>query len=157
MTAEFKSHVLHRDEKGFAGIPFKRLLLGGVAGGLSYTLFRIALPEVAVALGIGTTLFIIILTAPGGGLALWRRLWLRWRGVLLLRASRHPDGVLGESAQMLNLPVELARLDSTQVFAPPTALIDVDLREWVTFAHARDLDSGNGLVFVDSPLAGDIP
>lgn len=29
MVAEFKSHVLSRDEKGFMGIPFKRLLLAG--------------------------------------------------------------------------------------------------------------------------------
>ena len=41
MTADFKSHVLRRDEKGFAGIPFRRLLVSGVSGGLVYTLTRI--------------------------------------------------------------------------------------------------------------------
>ncbi len=42
MAADFKSHVLMRDEKGFMGIPFKRLLLAGVCGGLTYTIARIA-------------------------------------------------------------------------------------------------------------------
>lgn len=44
MAADFKSHVLLRDEKGFFGIPFKRLLLGGVGGGLTYTVFNLAMP-----------------------------------------------------------------------------------------------------------------
>ena len=33
MAADFKSHILSRDEKGFGGIPFKRLLFGGIAAG----------------------------------------------------------------------------------------------------------------------------
>ena len=45
MAAELKSHVLLREEKGFLGIPFKRLLLAGVGGGLVYTLGKIALPD----------------------------------------------------------------------------------------------------------------
>lgn len=32
MAADFKSHILSRDEKGFGGVPFKRLLFGGIAG-----------------------------------------------------------------------------------------------------------------------------
>ena len=43
MAADFKSNVLLRDEKDFFGVPFKRLLLSGVGGGLTYTLFNIAL------------------------------------------------------------------------------------------------------------------
>ena len=42
MAADFKSHVLMRDEKGLFGIPFKRLLLAGVGGGLTYTIFNLA-------------------------------------------------------------------------------------------------------------------
>ena len=45
MSADFKSHVLRRDEKGFFGIPFKRLLLAGVGGGLTYTLVNLAGPD----------------------------------------------------------------------------------------------------------------
>jgi hypothetical protein len=43
-------------------------------------------------------------------------------------------------------------LDSSRVFAPPAGLVEVDLSEWVTFARARDLDRGDGLVFVATPL-----
>ncbi len=48
MVAEFKSHVLSRDEKGFMGVPFKRLMLVGVGGGIVYTLGKFALPDVAI-------------------------------------------------------------------------------------------------------------
>ena len=41
------------------------------------------------------------------------------------------------------------RLDGARIFAPPTPSLDIDLREWITFAHARERD---GLVFVDSPM-----
>ena len=59
MAAEFKSHVLRRDEKGLFGIPFKRLLLGGVGGGLTYTLTNLALPGWSIPLAIITALLIV--------------------------------------------------------------------------------------------------
>ena len=34
----------------------------------------------------------------------------------------------------------------------PSGELDVDLREWITFAYAQETD---GLIFVDSPLGGD--
>ena len=83
MSADFKSHILSRDEKGFAGIPFKRLLFGGITGGLTYTFFRFMLPQFAVPVGIIVALTMIMMTAPRGGLPLWMRLWscrknLKW-------------------------------------------------------------------------------
>ena len=56
---------------------------------------------------------------------------------------------MGQLAEMLDMPVELVRLDGARVFAPPTPNMDVDLREWITFAYANESD---GLVFVDGPL-----
>ncbi|MEM9955429.1 MAG: hypothetical protein AAF846_27755 [Chloroflexota bacterium] len=53
MAADFKSHVLRRDEKGFFGIPFKRLLLAGVIGGLAYTFSNIFLSLWAIPFGMG--------------------------------------------------------------------------------------------------------
>ena len=153
MAADFKSHVLRRDEKGFGGIPFKRLLLGAVGGGLTYTLLRVTLPGLALPVGALTGLALIFLTALNGGLPLWQRLLFRLRGSLLLHAAAHPTGLLGELARGIDLPLELARLDGEVVFAPPVALVDLDLREWVTFVRPRELDRGDGLVFVDAPLA----
>ena len=93
MAADFKSHVLLRDEKGFGGIPFKRLLLGAVSGGFAYTLFRLAAPSTAIPVGVIVAVLGITLTSLRGGLPLWLRLWLHLRGSLLLNATAHPTGV----------------------------------------------------------------
>lgn len=152
MSADFKSHILSRDEKGFAGIPFKRLLFGGITGGLTYTIFRFMLPQLAVPVGIVVALAMIMMTAPRGGLPLWVRLWLNLRGRLLLAATQNPSGIAVEMTQLLSLSTDAAVLDSNRVFAPPAGFVEVDLSEWVTFARARDLDRGDGLVFVAAPF-----
>ena len=66
MAADLKSHVLRRDEKGFAGIPFKRLLLGGVSGGMVLVISRFALGNLAFALAVVTVVLTLALTAPRG-------------------------------------------------------------------------------------------
>ena len=152
MAADFKSHVLSRDEKGFGGIPFKRLLLGGVGGGFAYTLLRLISPGAAVPAGILVAVLSILLTSPRGGLPLWLRLWLRLRGALMLAGMKHPNGAAYEVARLLNVPLDLAQLDGTQMFAPPVGLVQIDLREWVTFAQSRDVERDTGLVFVDAPM-----
>jgi len=68
MVAEFKSHVLSRDEKGFMGIPFKRLLLAGVGGGLIYTFAKVAASGWSISLAIAAAIAFILLTAPQGGI-----------------------------------------------------------------------------------------
>ena len=154
MAADFKSHILSRDEKGFGGVPFKRLLFGGIAGGFTYTLCRFALPAVAIPMGGVVAILLIVLTAPRGGLPLWMRGWLNLRGTLLLAAASKPIGPAAELAQLLSLSTDAALLDSASLFAPPAGLVEVDLAEWVTFARVRDLDRGDGLVFVGTPLQG---
>ncbi len=149
MAADFKSHVLLRDEKGLFGIPFKRLLLAGVGGGLTYTLFNLALTGWAIPAALITAGAIVILTGLRGGIPLWNRLVYRFRGTLLLIAVRFPRSPIGQLTGALGLPTDLVRLEGARVFAPPTGNIDIDLREWITFAHAREQD---GLVFVDAPL-----
>jgi len=86
MSAEFKSHVLMRDEKGFFGIAFKRLILAAVAGGLAYSVSRFGAPGAAIPLGIGVALLVLVMSGTRGGLPLWQRLLLRGRGSLLLAA-----------------------------------------------------------------------
>ena len=157
MAADFKSHILSRDEKGFGGVPFKRLLFGGIAGGLTYTVFRLALPNIALPVGGIVALLMIVMTAPRGGLPLWMRLWLNFRGQVLLTAVQNPSGIAAELAKLLSLSTDAALLDSSRVFAPPAGLVEVDLSEWVTFARARDLDRGDGLVFVAAPLGEEVP
>ena len=157
MAADFKSHVLLRDEKGFGGIPFKRLLLGAVSGGFAYTLLRLAAPSTAIPVGVLIAVSGIALTSLRGGLPLWLRLWLQLRGSLLLRATTLPSGMFNDVAHLFNVPVELAHLDGAQVFTPPVGLMQIDLREWITFAHSRDADRNDGLMFVDSPMSERAP
>jgi len=152
MSAEFKSHVLMRDEKGFFGIAFKRLILAAVAGGLAYSVTRFGAPGAAIPLGIGVALLVLVMSGTRGGLPLWQRLLLRGRGSLLLAAGRHPEGLPAQVAGALELPVELMRLDGTVVFAPPQSQVEVDMREWVTFARVSEVDADDGLVFVDAPM-----
>lgn len=152
MAADFKSHVLLRDEKGFFGIPFKRLLLGGVGGGLTYTLFNIVMPGWAIPAGVVLAIFVLIMTGTRGGLPLWQRLMYRVRGSLLLAAARDTRGLFGSLAKSLELPLELVKLDAAVVFAPAQPNYDIDMREWVTFARAAEADRDDGLVFVDAPM-----
>lgn len=149
MAADFKSHVLLRDEKGLFGIPFKRLLLAGVGGGMSYTIFNLALTGWSIPVAVIVGIAIIVLTAPQGGIPLWNRLIYRFRGTLLLIAARYPRSPIGQLTQTLELPVELVQLEGSRVFAPPGGSMDIDLREWITFAHAKEED---GLIFVDAPM-----
>lgn len=152
MAADFKSHVLMRDEKGFMGIPFKRLLLAGVCGGLTYTLARIAAPEWSIPVGTVIAVFVLVMTGTRGGLPLWQRLMYRVRGSLLLAAAHDSQGVFGQIGRSLELPVELVKLDAAVMFAPAQPNYDIDMREWVTFARAAEADRDDGLVFVDAPM-----
>ncbi len=149
MAVDFKSHVLRRDEKGLLGIPFKRWLGAGVGGGLAYTLMGVFISAYAIPFGLVFALCIIILTAQRGGIPLWQRLQFRIRGRLLIIAETYPDSLVAQVVELLDLPANLVRLDGTSVFAPPHAHHDIDLREWITFAHAGEQD---GLTFVDSPM-----
>jgi hypothetical protein len=151
MAADFKSHILRRDEKGLFGVPFKRLLMAGIIAGFTYTLSNLALPLWSIPLAAGVGIVALVLTGLRGGIPLWERLMYRLRGAALLRAARNPAGIVAQIAHLMEMPLHLLRLDGASVFAPPTPKLEIDLREWITFAHAAEED---GLVFVDSPLKG---
>ncbi|HML21002.1 MAG TPA: hypothetical protein PKD09_05095 [Aggregatilinea sp.] len=153
MAADIKSHVLRRDEKGFAGIPFKRLLLGGVSGGMTLILARFALGNVAFLLAVITFILALVLTGPRGGLPLWQRLLYRVRGSLMLAAERKPRSIGGRLGTALDMPTGLVTLDSEAVFAPPEGEVEADMTEWITFAHADEADHDSGLIFVERPAA----
>jgi hypothetical protein len=150
MAADIKSHVLRRDEKGFAGIPFKRLLLGGVSGGMTLIIARFALGNLAFVLAALTFILVLTLTGPRGGLPLWQRLLYRLRGSLMLAVERKPNSLGGRLGTVFEIPTGLVTLDSEAVFAPPEGEIEVDMTEWVTFARAAEADHDSGLVFVES-------
>jgi len=152
MTADLKSHVLRRDEKGFMGIPFKRLLLGGVSGGMTLILARFAFGNLAFALAALTFFLALTLTGPRGGIPLWQRLLYRVRGSLMLAAERKPSSPAGRIGTSLDLPADLVTLDSQIIFAPPEGEVQINMTEWVTFASAAEVEHDSGLVFLEKPL-----
>ncbi len=152
MSADFKSHVLLRDEKGFLGIPFKRLLLAAVGGGLVYTIVRFASSGVSVPVGAFCGITLLVMTGMRGGLPLWQRLLYQVRGALLLAAAHQPTSSLGKLASSLELPSGLAKLDGAQVFASLHSDVGIDLREWTLFTSPVEADHDDGLRFVSDPL-----
>jgi hypothetical protein len=152
MAADFKSHVLRRDEKGFAGIPFKRLLLAGVSGGMVLVISRFALGNLAFVVAVLTVVLTLALTGPRGGLPLWQRLVYRLRGSLMLAAARRPTSPIGRLGVALDVPAGLVALDAEAVFAPPEGEVEADMTEWITFARAAEADHDAGLVFMEKPL-----
>src|SRR5690349_15232079 len=93
--AEFKSHVLRRDEKGLFGIPFKRLLFSGLGGGMVTTFAKIPFPDLSIPLGIVSFILLLFLSGPRGGIPrgqLWL-LTMYWQ--LLSAAVFAPKTLLG--------------------------------------------------------------
>jgi hypothetical protein len=147
MVAEFKSHVLRREEKGMLGIPFKRLLLAGIGGVVVFMVARMVFPIGAIPGGVGGFIAALILSAQSGGLSLYTRLLYRLRGWLIIAAAGTPDSTVAQVAEMLDLPTELVLLDGGQVFAPGEVVGEIDLSQWETYA-APDED-GRGLVVLE--------
>ncbi len=152
MSADFKSHVLLRDEKGFLGIPFKRLLLAAVGGGLVYTVVRFASAGASVPVGLIFGVTLLVMTGMRGGLPLWQRLLYQMRGALLLAAAQQPASGLGKLAALLELPAGLVHLDGAQVFVSLQSGGGIDLREWTLFTSPVEADHDDGLRFVGDPL-----
>lgn len=94
MVAEFKSHVLRRDEKEMFGIPFKRLLGAGIAGVMVFMVARFVFPVGALPLGGIGSIGALILSAQSGGLSLYTRLLYRLRGWIIIAAASQPSGKL---------------------------------------------------------------
>src|SRR5260221_14478580 len=78
--ATFKSNVLVREEKGFAGIPFKRIMLAFMGGALAYMFSRFVVGGWSALVGVATAGLTGILNPPRGGIPLLQPLLYRLRG-----------------------------------------------------------------------------
>src|SRR5664279_6150174 len=101
--ATFKSNVLVREEKGFAGIPFKRIMLAFMGGALAYMFSRFVVGGWSVLVGAASAVLTILLTAPRGGIPLWQRLLYRVRGRLIVAQIDAPDSWLASLGKFLEL------------------------------------------------------
>ncbi|MCI0713736.1 MAG: hypothetical protein L0154_26495 [Chloroflexi bacterium] len=150
MAADFKSHVLRRDEKGLLGIPFKRWLLSGVTGGLCFALGGIFMGGFTVVVAVGVAMSVLILTGQRHGMPLWLRWSLGLRGRLILLAARQPDGLAARLSETLDLPVSaITVIDGDALFAPPDHPTLTPASQWVSRPEAL---SDDDLVFVEGPL-----
>lgn len=133
--AEFKSHVLKREEKGVFGIPFKRLLGCALGAGGLFTGLRIVLPDVAFIIGAVSFIALLVLTAPRGGIARWKLIVYGVRWHLLTAAALTPKSVAGKCAQALGLPGEGIDLDTDRLFRVEDETPHTDLSDWVSFTQ----------------------
>ncbi len=154
-SATFKSNVLLRDEKGFMGIPFKRLLLAGVSGGLMYSASKLFAPTWSIPLAIGCAIALLIMTSPRGGLPRWQRWLYRLRGNLMLAMVDRPNSLAANISRFLELRSGPVLLDGAKLFVPVQSLRhgSVDWSEWVTYSEASEASRDDGFVVVESPLS----
>jgi len=146
MTVEIKSHIIRRDEKGFFGIPFKRLLLAGMVGGgtvmFTQNLFGSGF---GIGFAVVVTISTLIMTASRGGVPAWKRLRYSLAARLLLAANQ--DTALRQITDLLNISPNQINLDSTHLFGSQHSPTLTRPEEWVVYT---DLDK-HGLTLVDSP------
>jgi hypothetical protein len=151
--AEFKSNVLLRDEKGFAGIPFKRLVLAGVGACLMYSLGKLTISNWAIPLAVVGGILLLVMTSPRGGIPRWQRLMYRFRGSLIIAMADQPASLAASLGRLFELRTEYVVLDSTKIFSPveDAGAGDVVWSEWVTFSEVRHAKAHDGLVIVEGP------
>src|SRR5258708_10492805 len=154
-NATFKSNVLLRDEKGFLGIPFKRLLLAGVSGGLIYSLSKLVAPDWSIELAILSAILLLVMTSPRGGIPRWQRLMYRLRGTLMVAIVDQPGSMAASLGQFLELRPNLVLLEGAQIFGPARRQLNapVDWAEWVTCSEATEALRDEGLIVRESPMA----
>jgi len=139
--AEFKSHVLRRDEKGVFGIPFKRLLGCGLGAGALLTVSRTFAPDYAVIASAACFVSLLVLTAPSGGIARWKHILysVRWR--MLTAASLAPKSVAGQLAHALGVPGAGIDIDADSLFRTDEDAPRTDLSDWVSFSQPLTADA----------------
>ncbi len=156
MTATIKSHVLRRDEKGMFGIPFKRILLVLMVGGMSFSVLKLFVGEVAWVFALGIAIATLVLSAPHGGIPRYQRVIFGIRGNMMMAAHRSPRSLYGQLCQLLDLPVDdMAILDGEQIFKTPEAKVDDEnaLHEWEFFSIPESARPGAGFAILSAPMS----
>src|SRR5579859_1589213 len=117
MPTDFKSHILRRDEKGFFGIPFKRLLLSGMIGSVILALTQGTLGQgPGMVLAIVGVIAALTLTASRGGLPLWQRLWFGLQARLASTSRESALYTLVKALASLGVKIEPVTLDASELF-----------------------------------------
>jgi hypothetical protein len=153
--ATFKSNILVREEKGFFGIPFKRMLLAFMAGSVIYMVSNFFLGSISLGLGVVSAVLTIILTQPRGGIPLWQRLLYRVRGRLIMAQVDASDSIAASLGKFLELHSDILVLTGDDLFHAPEdeEAEAVDWSEWMTYTDPAQVQSGEALQIVEGPQA----
>ncbi len=153
--ATFKSNVLVREEKGFAGIPFKRIMLAFMGGALAYMFSRFVVGGWSALVGVATAVLTVILTAPRGGIPLWQRLLYRVRGRLIVAQIDRPESWPARLGKFMELRADALVFSGEALFKMPeddrAAL--VDWSEWLAYTELGQAMNGEGIQIVEGPRA----
>lgn len=157
MAAQFKSNVRLREEKGFGSVSMKRLIFCGVGAVLAFMVLRMTpLSGVSLPALVGGFVLLLVLTGARGGLPLWLRLYLGARGLLLLAATKRPNGPVGQLATALNLEPDAARLDGARLYRAMSGdTLEADLVEWALYTDLNEAERAGGLRFLPEVEVGD--
>ena len=153
--ATFKSNVLLREEKGFAGIPFKRIMLAFMGGALAYMFSRFVVGGWSALVGVASAVLTVILTAPRGGIPLWQRLLYRLRGRLIMAQIDAPDSWLASLGKFMELHTDVLVFSGEDVFKMPDddRAEQVDWSQWLAYTEAGQAISGEGIQVMEGPQA----
>jgi hypothetical protein len=150
MAAHFKSNIRLREEKGFGSISMKRLIFCGVGAVLIFMLVRLTpLAGLSLPALVGVFAGLLLLSSARGGLPLWQRVMLGWRGGIVLRAAKHRDGLGAHLAQVLSLNPAVVQVRGERLFAASMQAADGDPGEWTLFASLNELEGTGGLRLVE--------
>ncbi|MEQ8671759.1 MAG: hypothetical protein RLP44_01630 [Aggregatilineales bacterium] len=156
MTAQFKSNVRIREEKGLGSVSMKRMIFCGVGAVLTFMVLRLT-PLTSISLPALVIVFVLLLIFSGsrGGLPLWKRLMLAVRGLLVIEAS-HSQLVATQLAELLSMDTSIAHLKSDNLFGRHTRRNDAGEGDWTLYNDLGEAEAHTGLQFVDrGVLRGD--
>lgn len=151
MAADFKTNILLREEKGVFGVAYKRLMMAGVVAAFFFFIAKLIFGGLAVPLTFLVFIGAVIMSGQRGGLSLSMRLYLSFRGNLIIKAAKQPGSMLAQVARNMDLPIHLAFLDASEIFASYREQRSFDFADLVVLTSADD-DPAAGLVCVDDPL-----
>ncbi len=152
MTAQLKSRVLVREEKGFGAVSMKRMIFSFMGSG--FVFFAMRLTPFA-RLNIPVTLLSMVIffyfTGDRYGLPRWRWMLMNWRGHLLVQARKHPTHFTGQLCKILKWDAHHAVvLKGAEIFASAGVLQD----DWsgLEILDTDDLEAGGFEVLADDVL-----
>ena len=142
MTAQLKSRVLVREEKGFGAVSMKRMIFSFMGSGFVFFAIRLTpLAKLNIPITLLSMVIFFYFTGDRYGIPRWRWILMNWRGGLLVRARKHPASFAGQFCKTLKWDAYHAVvLKGSEIFASAGVLQD----DWsgLEILDSDDLEAG---------------